>query len=124
MLWPPVSEGIVKKEDQGVTIEGFQSVARVEEVPTGQSKVVKVNNRAIALFNVDGKYFALHNLCPHEGGPLNEGRVKGFVVSCPWHDLAFDIRNGQGTDGGGYCVGSYEVRVEGGEIFVGPRRKT
>lgn len=106
-----------------MTIEGFHPVARVEDVPPGQSKVVKINNRAIALFNVDGKYFAIHDLCPHEGGPLHEGRVKGFVVSCPWHDLAFDIRNGQGTDGGGYCVGSYEVRVEEGEILVGPRRK-
>jgi nitrite reductase [NAD(P)H] small subunit len=107
-----------------VAIEGFQMVARVDEVPSGKSKVVTINNRAIALFNVDGKYFAIHNLCPHEGGPLHEGRVKGFVVSCPWHDLAFDIRNGQGIDGGGYCVGSYEVSVEGEDIFVGPRRKT
>lgn len=104
--------------------EGFQLVARVDEVPPGEAKVVTVNNRAIALFNVNGIYFAIHNLCPHEGGPLNEGRVKGFVVSCPWHDLAFDVRNGQGTEGGGYCVGSYEVQVEGGDIFVGPRRKT
>jgi len=107
-----------------VAPEGFHMVAKVEDVPPGQSKVVMLNNRAIALFNVDGKFFAIHNLCPHEGGPLSEGRVKGFVVSCPWHDLAFDIRNGQGTDGGGYCVSSYDVRVEGAEIFVGPRRKT
>jgi nitrite reductase (NADH) small subunit len=103
--------------------DGFQSVARVEDIPPGQSKVVMVNNRAIALFNVDGQYHAIYNVCPHEGGPLNEGRLKGFVVSCPWHDLAFDIRNGQGIDGGGYCIGSYEVRVEGEEIFIGPRRK-
>jgi len=107
-----------------VAIEGFLIVARVEEVPPGKSKVVTINNRAIALFNIEGKYFAIHNLCPHEGGPLHEGRVKGFVVSCPWHDLAFDIRNGQGIDGGGYCVGSYEVCVEGEDILVGPRRKT
>jgi nitrite reductase (NADH) small subunit len=107
-----------------VTMEGFQSAGPVEDIPPGRSKVVHINNRAIALFNVDGQYFAIHNICPHEGGPLGEGRVKGFVVSCPWHDLAFDIRNGQGTDGGGYCVGSYEVRVLDGEIFVGPRRKT
>lgn len=107
-----------------VTMEGFHSAGSVEDIPPGRSKVVSINNRAIALFNVDGQYFAIHNICPHEGGPLSEGRVKGFVVSCPWHDLAFDIRNGQGTDGGGYCVGSYEVRVLDGEIFVGPRRKT
>ena len=104
-------------------MEGFQLVARVEDVPPGQSKVVTINNRAIALFNIGGQYHAIYNVCPHEGGPLNEGRLKGFVVYCPWHDLAFDVRNGQGIDGGGYCIGSYEVKVEGKEVFVGPRRK-
>jgi nitrite reductase (NADH) small subunit len=107
-----------------VSLDGFHSAGPVGGLPAGQSKIVMVNNRAIALFNVEGKFFAVHNLCPHEGGPLNEGRVKGFVVSCPWHDLAFDLRNGQGIDGGGYCVGSYEVRIDNGEIWVGPRRKT
>ena len=107
-----------------MAIEGFQAVAKVDDVRPGQSKVVTLDNRTIALFNVDGKIYAIHNLCPHEGGLLSEGRVKGFVVSCPWHDLAFDIRNGQGTDGGGYCVGSYDVRVEGSDIYVGPRRKS
>jgi nitrite reductase (NADH) small subunit len=104
-------------------MEGFQKVAQLNEVPPGQSRIVTVNDRQIALFNVEGKFYAIHNSCPHEGGPLIEGRLKGHVVACPWHDLAFDIRNGQGTDGGGYCVGSYEVRVEGTDIMVGPRRK-
>lgn len=104
-------------------MEGFEKVAELGEVPEGRSKVVMLNSRAIALFNIDGKLYALHNLCPHEGGPLNEGRVKGHVVACPWHDLAFDVRNGQGIDGGGYCVGSYEVRLDGADIMVGPRRK-
>jgi len=73
-------------------LDGFQSVALVSELPPGKSKAVMVNNREIALFNIEGTYFAIHNLCPHEGGPLCEGRVKGFVVACPWHDLAFDVR--------------------------------
>ena len=104
-------------------MEEFHKVAQLSDVPVGQSKVVMLHNKAIALFNIEGKLYALHNLCPHEGGPLNEGRVKGHVVACPWHDLAFDVRNGQGVDGGGYCVGSYEVRLEGNDIMVGPRRK-
>ena len=104
-------------------MEGFQRVASVQDVPPGQSKVVTLNDRVIALFNVEGKLYAIHNLCPHEGGPLNEGRLKGHVIACPWHDLAFDIRNGQGTDGGGYCIGAYEVQVEGQDVLVGPRRK-
>ncbi|HEX5647755.1 MAG TPA: Rieske 2Fe-2S domain-containing protein [Nitrospira sp.] len=104
-------------------MEGFQKVAQLDDLVPGRSKKVSVDGRAIALFNVDGKFYAIHNSCPHEGGPLADGRLKGYVVACPWHDLAFDIRNGQGTDGGGYCVGSYEVRVEGTDIWVGPRRK-
>ncbi len=104
-------------------MEGFQKVAQLSEVPPGQTKVVMLGNRAVALFNVDGKLYAIHNICPHEGGPLNEGRLKGHVIACPWHDLAFDVRNGQGIDGGGYCVGSYDVLVEGVDIWVGPRRK-
>lgn len=104
-------------------MEGFQKVAQLNDLAPGRSKKVTVNDRVVALFNVDGKFYAIHNSCPHEGGPLAEGRLKGYVVACPWHDLAFDIRNGQGTDGGGYCVGSYEVRVEGTDIWVGPRRK-
>lgn len=104
-------------------MEGFQKAAQLDELAPGRSKKVTVNGRVVALFNVDGKFYAIHNSCPHEGGPLADGRLKGYVVACPWHDLAFDIRNGQGTDGGGYCVGSYEVRVEGTDIWVGPRRK-
>jgi nitrite reductase (NADH) small subunit len=104
-------------------MEGFQKVAQLDDLAPGRSKKVTVNGRAIALFNIDGTFYAIHNTCPHEGGPLAEGRLKGYVVACPWHDLAFDIRNGQGTDGGGYCVGSYEVRVEGTDVWVGPRRK-
>lgn len=104
-------------------MDGFEKVAQLDDLAPGRSKKVTVNGRAIALFNVEGKLYAIHNSCPHEGGPLADGRLKGYVVACPWHDLAFDIRNGQGTDGGGYCVGSYEVRVEGTDVWVGPRRK-
>jgi len=104
-------------------MEGFQQVAKVEDIPAGGSKVVRVNDKAIALFNVEGTFYAIYNTCPHEGGPLGEGCLKGCVVSCPWHDLAFDVRNGLATDGGGYSVGSYEVRVKDQQVFVGARRK-
>ena len=111
---------MVGKENQ---MDGFQKVARVEEIPPGEAKVVEVNAKPIAVFNVQGSFHAIYNLCPHEGGPLGEGHLKGCVVSCPWHDLAFDVRTGQATDGGGYCVGSYETRIEGQDIYVGGRRK-
>lgn len=104
-------------------MDAFQRVAQIEDIPPGTSKVVEVHDKSIAVFNVGGAFYAIYNTCPHEGGPLGEGHLKGCVVSCPWHDLAFDVRNGRATDGGGYCVGSYEVDVRGQEIFIGGRRK-
>jgi len=103
--------------------DGFIRVAGVDDIPPGQVKVVQVNRKPIAVFNIDGLFHAIYNVCPHEGGPLAEGRRRGCVIFCPWHDLAFDIRNGHATDGGGYCVGSYEVQVEGNDLYVGERRK-
>lgn len=96
----------------------FVYVGKVEDVPHGTSKTVKVKNKTIALFHVSGNFFAINNICPHEGGPLAKGKLKGYVVGCPWHDLQFDVRNGFGTDGGGYCVASYDVRVQDDAIFI------
>ena len=98
--------------------ETFVRIGKVEDVPPGQSRAVKVQGKTIALFNVDGSFFAINNVCPHKGGPLHKGKVKGYVVGCPWHDLQFDVRTGFGTDGGGYCVASYDVQIQDGEIVV------
>ena len=101
----------------------FIPVAQVAEIPVGRGRVYKIQGKSVALFNVDGRFYAINNICPHEGGPLAKGRIKGHVVSCPWHDLQFDVRNGFGTDGGGYCVASYEVRVEGDQVSIRLRRR-
>jgi nitrite reductase [NAD(P)H] small subunit len=106
-----------------VSMEGFTRVAAVGDIPAGAAKVVEANGRELAVFNVSGTFYAIYNICPHQGGPLGEGTLKGHTVSCPWHDLAFDVRTGLAADGGGNCVGSYEVRIKENEVFVGPRRK-
>ncbi len=98
--------------------DDFVCIGKVEDFPHGTSKAVKVRNKTIALFHVSDKFFAINNICPHEGGPLAKGKLKGYVVGCPWHDLQFDVRNGAGTDGGGSCVASYDVLVRNREIFV------
>lgn len=119
-------EQILEEKGEPTTQEqrqdGFLAVARVEDIPPGKGRAVKVAGKTVALFQVDGRVFAINNICPHEGGPLAKGRLKGFVVSCPWHDLQFDIRSGYGTDGGGYCVVCYDVKVIDGYVYVKPRR--
>jgi len=74
------------------SLDGFVPVAQVDEVPPGQARRVKVNGKTIALFNVAGIFQAINNICPHKGGSLAKGRVKGQVVSCPLHHHQFDVR--------------------------------
>jgi nitrite reductase/ring-hydroxylating ferredoxin subunit len=98
----------------------FVKAAELSEVPPGTGKlVVGPFDKPIALFNVDGRVFAINHVCPHRGGPLAEGRLTGTVVSCPWHGWTFDVTTGQPDHPGGHAVATYEVRVEGATIHVG-----
>ncbi|MBI3967873.1 MAG: Rieske 2Fe-2S domain-containing protein [Chloroflexi bacterium] len=110
-------------------------VAAVDEIPPGGRKIVEVAGRSIGIFNVNGDFFALRNRCPHQGGPLCEGRIFGVVeaevpgellysrpgeiITCAWHGWEFDIKTGQSwCDPERLRVRSYEVRVEPGAALV------
>lgn len=73
------------------------AIARCEECPPGASLETVAEERIIALYNVDGAYFALDGICPHLGGPLGKGVLTRCVVTCPWHGWQFDVRTGQHT---------------------------
>ena len=99
--------------------ERFVGVARVGEIADGSVKVVRIEDQAIAVFRRGGEYFALDDVCTHDGGPLAEGFVEGDEIECPRHGARFNIRTGQAL-----ClpatgaVTTYAVRVEGDEIQV------
>ncbi|MGH9338803.1 MAG: nitrite reductase small subunit NirD [Acidobacteriota bacterium] len=96
----------------------FVFVAGVDEIPSGQGRVVRANGKEIALFNVQGRFYALDNICPHRGGPLGEGRLKGHVVTCPWHAWSFDVISGNCTVTPLADAQTFEVKVEDGQIQV------
>jgi nitrite reductase/ring-hydroxylating ferredoxin subunit len=73
----------------------YLTVARTNDLPPGKSKVVDIDGHRIALFNVNGQYFAVDDACPHAGGSLSEGDVGGTTVECPLHDARFDLATGQ-----------------------------
>ena len=97
----------------------FVKVAQVSEVPPGTAKQIAVNGKTVALFNINGTFYALDNECPHRSGPLAEGEVTGTQVICPWHGASFDITSGA-------CLGppartgvkSYPVQVSGQEVHI------
>ena len=98
---------------------GFVKVAKSDEIQPGQGKMVEVDGRKIALFNVDGAFYAIDDTCTHRGGPLSEGDLDGKQVTCPWHGAVFDVTTG-GVLGppAPKEVSRYNARVEGGDIEV------
>lgn len=95
----------------------FLSVAKSTDIEPGKGKCFDVDSKKIAVFNVDGKFYALDDMCPHKGAPLSTGMVGVTEVTCPWHGASFELASGKGL--GGPCSGginSYPVRVNGNEI--------
>src|SRR5262249_11996697 len=97
----------------------FVKVAKTDDVGPGQSKLVDVSGKQIALFNIKGEYFAIDNMCTHEEASLAEGEVIGHEVTCPLHGARFAIRTGQVLGPPAYDdVTCYSVRVIGDNIEV------
>jgi nitrite reductase/ring-hydroxylating ferredoxin subunit len=93
-------------------------VATVSECTPGSSTELVAGDRMIALFNVDGEFFALDGVCPHQGGPLGQGDLSGCVVTCPWHGWQFDVRTGQHQINQSLAHPSFPVKVENDEVLV------
>ena len=93
-------------------------IASVVDVPAGTAKELTAAGRVIALYNVDGRFFALDGVCPHAGGPLGNGVLEGNVVTCPWHGWQFDVSTGQHCLNANIQQTSYNVSVEDNDIFV------
>lgn len=94
-------------------------VASVSELPPGQYTSVEIRGERIALFNIDGKFYALKDMCTHDGGILTGGTLKGYIIECPRHGAQFDVRTGAVVRMPAYVgVGTYTVSVEGDDVFV------
>ena len=97
----------------------FIKVAKTADLASGQGMVVEVGGRAIALFNVNGEYFALDNICPHRGGPIGEGYVDchNGTVQCPWHGSCFKMTDGSVVNGPAtYAEPTFALRTRNGKI--------
>jgi 3-phenylpropionate/trans-cinnamate dioxygenase ferredoxin subunit len=97
----------------------FMKVATIDELPSGVAKLVEVNQKRIALFNVGGRCYAIDDTCPHRGAPLSEGDVEGETVVCPWHGAIFELATGEVKRyPASVGVTTYEVRLEDGAISI------
>jgi nitrite reductase (NADH) small subunit len=96
----------------------FVKVASVSQVAPGTGIVANVNDKEVAVFNVDGAFYVIDNVCKHRGGPLGEGELEGDTVTCPWHAWQYNVKTGTCLTKDGIKMDTYEVRVEDGDIKV------
>lgn len=97
----------------------FVKAARASEIPAGAGKAVEISGKRIAIFNVDGVFYAIDDTCTHRGGPLSEGNLNGKDVTCPWHGAVFDVTSGAVlSPPAPREVSRYATRIEGGDVQV------
>ncbi len=95
------------------------SVAPVAEFKEGDVKIVDADGVMMAVFNLDGDYIAIEDVCPHDGSEIGSGCVKKGVLECPHHGATFDLRSGDVLTPPAYePLEMMQVRVENGVVEV------
>ena len=93
-------------------------IGRAADVPVGTGRVMDAGGRTLAVFNVDGVYYAIDNECSHRGGPLGDGDLDGKVVLCPWHAWRWDVTTGANVNNPAVKVACYPITERDGSLYV------
>jgi 3-phenylpropionate/trans-cinnamate dioxygenase ferredoxin subunit len=96
----------------------YVEAGRVEELPAGKGTVFTVANKQLAIFNVDGTFYAMDDACLHQGLSLGTSRLDGKIVTCRGHGWRYDVTTGCTLHVSGYGVTTYPVKVIDGKICV------
>lgn len=97
----------------------WQDVASLDELPPGTHRVVEVDGTQVAVFNLAGEYYAIEDVCTHDGGVLTGGSVEGEEIVCPRHGARFSIKTGAVLAPPAYePVHTFPVRIADGRIQV------
>lgn len=96
----------------------FVTASKITDIPVGESRVLTVAGQEIALFNVEGNFYAIDNVCTHRGGPLGEGLLNGTTVTCPWHAWTFDVTTGKCKVHARGGVKKYKARIREENVEV------
>ncbi len=97
----------------------LMNIAKTSDLAPGSGKVVEAEGETLALFNIEGTFYAIGNTCPHRGGRLGEGSLEGNTVTCPLHGAQFDVKTGEVlAPPAAMGVKSYPVSVEGEDVLI------
>lgn len=94
-------------------------VCSIEDIPRQGGRLVKIDDKEIAIFRTsDDTIYALENKCPHKNGPLVEGIITDDILICPLHAQKINLKDGEVLAPNEGCVDTYEVNIEGDEVYI------
>ena len=97
----------------------FVKVGTVADVPPGTAKVFEVADRAIAVCNVGGEFYAIDDVCTHDEGSLDQGELEEYEIECPRHGARFDVRTGEVKALPAVLpIDTFSVRVQGDDVEI------
>ena len=96
----------------------FVRVGNVGQFQERRGRSVSLDGARVAVFRIDGRWYAIQDDCPHMGASLSMGRVGRNKVECHWHGWQFDLSPGSGDSRSGLCAKVYEVRIDGDDVLL------
>ena len=99
-------------------MSGWKKLLYCPNLLPQSGQVVMMDEKPVALFNIDGEFIAMDNKCPHRGGSLGDGEIEGDIVTCPWHGWQFNCRTGKAVENDAIIVRTYEIENRSEGIFI------
>ena len=96
----------------------FVKVCKTADVKAGCGRSIEISGKPLALFNVDGGFYAINDVCGHRGGPLGEGELDGKTVICPWHGWRYNVTTGENELIPALPTEKFEVELQGDDVLV------
>lgn len=98
----------------------YMEIAPASDLPNGERLFVEIEGKPIVIFNIAGQYFSIADVCSHDDGPVGEGDLEGYNITCPRHGAQFDIRTGKVMQMPAVVdIPAYPVQIRDGNIFLG-----
>jgi len=98
----------------------YLDIGPASELPPGERLFVEIEGKQLVIFNIAGEYFSIADVCSHDDGPVGEGDLEGYAITCPRHGAQFDVRTGQVLRMPAVVdIAAYPVRVVDGMIQLG-----